>query len=73
MDGRWTEARVHELESVRFDTENSLLQYHAGVIADHFGDREQAKRRFATALRLNPAFHQVYADDARRRLAAPNA
>ncbi len=70
MDGRWTEARAEEAKAIRFDTENSLMQYHAGAIADHFGDAAEAKRRYARALALNPQFHAVYANDARTRLAA---
>lgn len=69
MDGRWPEARGASAKAMRFDTENSLLQYHAGVIADHFGEREEAKRHFTKALALNGQFHQTYADDARERLA----
>jgi tetratricopeptide (TPR) repeat protein len=73
MDGRWAEARVASAKALRFDTENSLLQYHAGAIADHFGDATQAKRYYKKALALNSQFHQVYADDARARLAALGA
>jgi len=69
MDGRWPEARTASTKAMRFDTENSLLQYHAGVIAEHFGAREQAKRYYTKALALNAQFHQVYADDARVRIA----
>ena len=70
MDGRWDVARAASARALRFDTEMSLLQYHAGVIAQHFGERDAAKRRFERALALNPSFHAVYADDARARLAA---
>jgi tetratricopeptide (TPR) repeat protein len=73
MDGRWDEARTAMAKADRFDTENSLLQYHAGVIAQHFGDVEQAKRRYRKALALNPQFHATYADDARARLASLGA
>jgi len=68
-DSRWSEARAHAAKALRFDTEDSRLQYHAGVVALHFGDRVQAKRRFERALALNSHFHPVYADDARRQLA----
>jgi tetratricopeptide (TPR) repeat protein len=68
-DGRWNEARTAAGKALRFDTENSLLQYHAAVIALHFGERDQARRRFEKALALNPSFHPVYADDARAELA----
>ena len=69
MDGHWNEARTWMKRAIRFDTENSLMQYHAGAIALHFGDRAEAKRRFQTALALNPSFHPFYADDARTQLA----
>lgn len=69
MDGRWQEARAAERKALRFDTENSLLQYHAGIIALHFGQRDEAKRRLERALALNPSFHPTYADDARLALA----
>jgi tetratricopeptide (TPR) repeat protein len=68
-DGRWNDARAAAGKALRFDTENSLLQYHAGIIALHFGDRDDAKRRFQKALSLNPSFHPFYADDARAQLA----
>jgi tetratricopeptide (TPR) repeat protein len=73
MDGHWDVARRAMAKALRFDTENSLLQYHAGAIAQHFGDLEQAKRHFRKALDLNARFHPVYADDARARLAALGA
>jgi len=69
MDGRWAEARTASRKALRYETENSLLQYHGAIIALHFGDREQAKRRLERALALNPSFHQTYADDARTQLA----
>jgi len=69
MDGRWDEARVAIRKALVFDTEDSRLQYHAGAIALHFGDRAAAKRRFARALALNPRFHPSYADEARVQLA----
>jgi tetratricopeptide (TPR) repeat protein len=68
-DGRWASARVAVQRAIRFDTENSLLQYHAGIIALHFGERDEAKRRLQKALTLNPRFHSIYADDARDQLA----
>lgn len=68
-DGRWDVARGAIRKAIRFDTENSLLQFHAGMIALHFGDRSEAKRRLERALALNPHFHQAYADQARATLA----
>jgi tetratricopeptide (TPR) repeat protein len=69
MDGRWSEARAAIRKALVFDTEDARLQYHAGVIALHFGDRAQARRRFEHALALNSHFHPVYADEARSELA----
>ncbi len=69
MDGRWVEARRAIALATRYGTENSLILYHAGVIAEHFGNRAAAKDDYASALALNASFHPTYADDARARLA----
>jgi Tfp pilus assembly protein PilF len=68
LDGRWDEARRRIGRATAYGTENSLLRYHAGVIAQHFGRRAEAARELHTALALNPQFHPRYADDARARL-----
>jgi tetratricopeptide (TPR) repeat protein len=69
MDARWTEARTRIAGAMRYGTQNSLLDYHAGVIAEHFGDASAAKADFQRALALNPQFHPTFADDARAQLA----
>jgi tetratricopeptide (TPR) repeat protein len=69
MDGRWPEARRRMRLALAYGTENSLLRYHAGLIALHFGDRTEARRELGAALALNPQFHPFYADDAREQLA----
>ena len=69
MDGRWTRARDAMRRALAFDTEDARMQYHAGAIALHFGERDAAKRHFEKALALNPHFHPVYADEARAALA----
>jgi tetratricopeptide (TPR) repeat protein len=69
MDARWAEARTHIANALRYGTQNSLLDYHAGVIARHFGDARAAKADFQRALALNPQFHPAFADDARAQLA----
>ena len=56
-------------KAIRYDTQDPRLQFHAGMIALHFGDRTEAKRRLQRALALNPSFHQTYADEARATLA----
>jgi tetratricopeptide (TPR) repeat protein len=70
MDGRWDEARTHAARAGMYHTENSLIAYHAGIIAEHFGDTAAAKTDFQRALALNPSFHPAFADDARARMAA---
>ena len=70
MDARWDEARTHAARATRYGTQNSLIEYHAGVIAAHFNDRVAAKTAFRAALSLNASFHPVFADDARARLAS---
>ncbi|MDB5071781.1 MAG: hypothetical protein JWM87_2892 [Candidatus Eremiobacteraeota bacterium] len=69
QSGHWEQARIAARKAVRRNTQDARLQYHAGVIAMQCGDRAEAVRRLTTALDLNPRFHPVYADDARRRLA----
>ncbi|GAC1390657.1 MAG: hypothetical protein NVSMB31_07780 [Vulcanimicrobiaceae bacterium] len=70
MDGHWMEARTAVRKALRYDTEDPRLQYHAGIVALHFGDTAEAKRHLTRALTLNPQFHPRYADDARKRIAA---
>jgi tetratricopeptide (TPR) repeat protein len=68
MDNRWDEARTRIATASKYNTENSLIAYHAGVIAAHFSDNAAAKVHFERALALNGSFHPVFADDARARL-----
>ena len=70
MDGRWNEARARIAKAARYGTQNALMDYHAGIIAAHFNERSAEKADFERALALNPAFHPVFADDARAKLAA---
>jgi tetratricopeptide (TPR) repeat protein len=70
MDGRWDEARAHIANATKYHTQNSLIDYHAGIIAAHFNDRAAAKADFEAALALNPSFDAAFADDARARVAA---
>ena len=70
MVGRWSEARTRMHAALRLGTENSLLEYHAGMVALHFGERSAARAHLERALALNPSFHPVFAGDARARLAA---
>ncbi|MBV9271237.1 MAG: hypothetical protein JO165_09085, partial [Candidatus Eremiobacteraeota bacterium] len=70
MAGRWTIASQAARRAVRFDTDDSRIQFHAGLIALHFNRRNEARRRLQKALSLNPRFDPFYADKARETLAS---
>jgi tetratricopeptide (TPR) repeat protein len=74
-NGRWQEAQQAAQRATRYGTEDALLQFHAGMIALHCGNREEAIERLTQAVTLNPQFHHKYADQARQVLAdlAPSA
>lgn len=74
-NGHWQEAQRAAHQATRYRTEDALLLFHAGMIALHGGNREEAIKRLTQAIRLNPQFHYKYSDEARRVLAdiAPDA
>ena len=72
-NGQWQEAETAALRSVRYGTEDALLNYHQGVIAQHAGHHEVAVMHLQQALYQNAKFHSSYADDARQRLAGLKA
>jgi tetratricopeptide (TPR) repeat protein len=69
QDGKWDVARKAAGKATQYNTEDGRIWYHAGVIAEHFGDKATAKADYQHALALNPHFQAVLADDARARLA----
>lgn len=68
MDGKWSEAETAIRKASAYGTQNSLLHYHAGIIALHFNHRATARDELKAALALNAHFHPFYADDARAQL-----
>jgi len=68
-NGRWQEAQQAVQRATRYGTEDALLQFHAGMIALHGGNQEEAIKRLTQAVSLNPQFHHKYADEARQVLA----
>jgi tetratricopeptide (TPR) repeat protein len=68
MDGQWMAARAHAEKAVATGIEDSRVQFHAGVIALKTGHAAEARERLQRALAVNPQFHQVYAEEARRLL-----
>lgn len=69
MDNHWDEARIAVKKAIRYDTEDPRIQFHGGMIALHFGDKEGARKHLQRAIDLNPQFHPLYADEARAELA----
>lgn len=68
-NGRWQEAQQAMQRATRYGTEDALLQFHAGMIALHCGNSEEAIARLTQAVSLNSQFHHKYADEARQVLA----
>jgi phosphotransferase system IIA component len=45
-----------------------MLLFHAGMISSDLGDNVQAEHQLGEAIRINPHFHVIYADIARKQL-----
>ena len=72
-NGKLPEAAEASEKAMRFGTRDSLLLFHAGMIAERMGQPEQARNELKEALQINPHFHLIYADTAQQRLAALEA
>jgi len=72
-NGELTEASDASKKALQFGTRDSLLLFHAGMIAEALGQRDQARGELKEALRINPHFHLIYANAAQQRLAALEA
>lgn len=66
--GRLDEARSHAEEALRLGTQQPLYLYHAGMIAAAQGDAPAARDYLGRALAINPRFHVLHADEAKRTL-----
>lgn len=66
--GRMTEAERAMTQALRLGTQDALLFFHAGMIAQRLGKQQQAQEYLRRALTLNPAFHPIQADTAARVL-----
>ena len=64
--GRASEATPYIREAMRLNTIDARLLFHAGMIAKANGDSSEAKRLLTKALKQNPAFDLIHADEARR-------
>jgi len=72
-NGKLTEAAKASKTALQFGTRDSLLLFHAGMIAEAVGQRELARSELKEALRINPHFHLIYANAAQQKLAALEA
>jgi tetratricopeptide (TPR) repeat protein len=72
-NGKLTEAAGASEKAMRFGTRDSLLLFHAGMIAEQLGQPEQARNELKEALQINPHFHLIYANAAQQRLTALEA
>ncbi|GAC1580129.1 MAG: hypothetical protein NVS3B7_14560 [Candidatus Elarobacter sp.] len=66
--GAWDVAQRAAARATAYGTADPRIWYHAGIIAEHAGDRAAAIAGYKHALALNPQFQAGFADDARARL-----
>ncbi|MDZ4721778.1 MAG: tetratricopeptide repeat protein [Roseiflexaceae bacterium] len=71
--GNYAEARRYADEALRLGTQDALMLYRAGMIAQAQGDTAAARDRLNQAIKLNPAFSPLYAPQARQALNQLNA
>ena len=69
-NGKLEEAARASERAMQFGTRDALLLFHAGMIADGLGHREQARSELKRALEINPHFQLLYADMAQQKLHA---
>jgi tetratricopeptide (TPR) repeat protein len=69
-NGKYQEASDASEHALRSGTRDSLLLFHAGMIASRLGQKSQAKEKLQAALSINPGFHVIYAGVARQQLKA---
>ncbi len=66
--GRYEEARTQAEAALSLGTQDALFYFHAGMIAAKQGDTAAAVDYLSEALRINPHFHVLHAEDARAML-----
>jgi tetratricopeptide (TPR) repeat protein len=67
-NGRASEAAEADAHALKLGTPDPLLYFHAGMIAGALGEHAKEREYLRHALALNPDFHVLYADVARRDL-----
>jgi tetratricopeptide (TPR) repeat protein len=71
--GRYEEAAVYSKEALRLGTQDPLLLFHAGMISHQSGDDDGARVYLSNAMKLNPRFSVLHADEAAAVLAELNS
>jgi tetratricopeptide (TPR) repeat protein len=71
--GQVAEARRYADQALRLNTQDALMLYHAGMIAQAQGDATTARDWLGRALALNPHFSPLFAPQAQQTLARLNA
>jgi tetratricopeptide (TPR) repeat protein len=71
-NNRSEEAKGAIEEALKLGTKDAKLYFHAGMIYRNLGDKEKAREFLQRALAINPYFHVIHADIARRALAQLN-
>ena len=66
----YEEAQAASDQSLRLGTRDSLMHFHAGMIAAQLGQTDRARAELSAALTLNPYFSVRWADDNYDRLSA---
>jgi len=69
-NGKLAEAAKASEKAMQFGTRDSILLFHAGMIAQAQGMTETARTELKEALAINPRFNLLYADEARAKLNA---
>jgi tetratricopeptide (TPR) repeat protein len=67
-NGDVAQAAKASSNALQYGTRDALLLFHAGMIANGMGQKDQARGELKQALEINPHFHLLYADDAQKAL-----
>ncbi len=67
-NGRASEAKAVIKNALRLDSKDARILYHAGMIEKELGNKKDALRLLEEALRLNPSFDLLQAENARKEL-----
>ena len=68
-NGKLDEAAKASDQATRFGTQDALIHFHAGMIAEGLGQLESARGELNKALQINPQFHLNYSITAQQRIA----